>query len=73
MASNVFGGDVRKFLPSFVWGNSQKYSEHQVDKAIETARVVMSRRGAEMGKAYEMAFRRAFERTREERKKSFRD
>lgn len=73
MTSNVFGGDVRKFLPSFVWGCSQKYSEHQVDKAIETAKVVMSRRGAEMSKAYEMAFRRAFEMTREERKKSVKD
>jgi UDP-N-acetylglucosamine diphosphorylase/glucosamine-1-phosphate N-acetyltransferase len=73
MTSNVFGGDVRKFLPSFVWGNSPKYSEHQVDKAIETARVVMSRRGAEMSKAYEMAFRKAFEMTREERRKSVKD
>jgi hypothetical protein len=33
----------------------------------------MSRRGAEMSKAYEMAFRRAFEMTREERKKSVKD
>jgi len=68
LACNVFGGAVRKFLPSFAWGNSERSSEHQVDQAIETAKVVMSRRGIQMSRAYESTFRKAFEETREERK-----
>lgn len=68
MACNVFGGAVRKFLPSFAWGNSERSSEHQVDQAVETAKVVMSRRGIQMSHAYESTFRKAFEMTRKERK-----
>lgn len=70
LAANVFGGDVRKFLPCFAWGNSGSYSGYQADKAVETVRVVMSRRDVPMSKAYELALRKAFELTRQERKQA---
>ncbi len=34
-----------KFIPSFMWGGGKKSTIYEFDKAIETARVVMQRRG----------------------------
>ncbi|MBI4726181.1 hypothetical protein HY768_02980 [candidate division TA06 bacterium] len=45
VACNVFGGPVKKYLPPFSWGCSEKFWDHQLDKALATARTVMSRRG----------------------------
>ncbi|MCK5832705.1 hypothetical protein KAH81_03445 [bacterium] len=37
-----------KFIKSFSWGTSQGYVEYEFEKAISTAKVVMSRRGEEL-------------------------
>jgi UDP-N-acetylglucosamine diphosphorylase/glucosamine-1-phosphate N-acetyltransferase len=45
VACNIFGdGYPRNFIPSFSWGGAAGYTEHQLNKAIETAQIVMKRR-----------------------------
>ncbi|MEA3432550.1 MAG: putative sugar nucleotidyl transferase [candidate division WOR-3 bacterium] len=43
---NLYGGGTfDKYIESFSWGTSQKLTLHKIDKAIETAKKVMQRRG----------------------------
>jgi|GEM_PF-2805282 len=50
---NIFGGGLAggRFVPSFQWGGKDGFVEYDVDKAISTAKIVMSRRGREMTNA----------------------
>lgn len=49
--ANIYGeGFPRNFIPSFAWGGSSGFITHQTKKAIETAKIVMQRRGLEMEK-----------------------
>ncbi|RMF63700.1 MAG: glucose-1-phosphate thymidylyltransferase [Calditrichaeota bacterium] len=67
--SNVFGADFPpKFVPSFAWGGRAGLVEHELEKALQTARAVMARRAVEMSAAQERLFRRLFEMTRAERR-----
>lgn len=61
-ASNIFGGGMvmRKSLPSFVWGSTSGFVDYNVEKALQTAGVVMSRRGRELKPATERLFRDIF-------------
>lgn len=73
VACNVYGaGFPPKFIPSFSWGHTNMV-EHNLEKAIETARIVMRRRKVEMTKEYENLLRKVFELTAEERKKVLED
>jgi len=45
---NIFGGPVKKYLPSFSWGCSEKIHDHQLEKALATCRTVMGRRKQEL-------------------------
>lgn len=46
---NVFGdGFPRKFVPSFAWGGAKGFSTYELDKAFETAQLVMERRHLEL-------------------------
>lgn len=66
--SNVFGaGFPPKFIPSFAWGGSEGLVEHELDKALDTARRVMERRKMKMGPADEKLFRHIFDLTQPER------
>jgi UDP-N-acetylglucosamine diphosphorylase/glucosamine-1-phosphate N-acetyltransferase len=48
VAANVFGGGFpRNFIPSFSWGGSGGYSTHRLEKAVETAELMMARRKVE--------------------------
>ncbi len=38
-----------KFIRAFSWGTSEGYTRYEFDKALATARIVMSRRGIKMG------------------------
>lgn len=51
---NIFGGKgvTPKYIPSFSWGDGEHRAEHRLDRAIETARVVMGRRGEELTDNY---------------------
>lgn len=67
--SNVFGsGLTNKFISSFSWGNSHKLIKHDPERAIKTARVVMSRRDQEMDEYDINLFRKVFELTEDERR-----
>ena len=49
VACNIFGdGFPRTFIPSFSWGGAAGFTTHQLQKAIETAVIVMLRRGIDM-------------------------
>ncbi len=47
--ANIFGGDFPpKFIPSFSWGGNTGLIPYDFDKAVETAKRVMSRRHMEL-------------------------
>jgi UDP-N-acetylglucosamine diphosphorylase/glucosamine-1-phosphate N-acetyltransferase len=57
-ATNIFGGGMPpKFVGNFQWGGMEGCPDYAVDKALETARVVMARRGCELLPAHENLFR----------------
>jgi UDP-N-acetylglucosamine diphosphorylase/glucosamine-1-phosphate N-acetyltransferase len=65
---NVYGaGFPPKYIPAFSWGGSEGLVEHELDKALDTARQVMARRKQVLSPAYESIFRYIFEETRNER------
>jgi UDP-N-acetylglucosamine diphosphorylase/glucosamine-1-phosphate N-acetyltransferase len=46
VSANVFGGGFpRTFIPSYTWGGAAGFTEYRIDKALETAKRVMQRRG----------------------------
>ena len=49
--TNVYGGDAGPYIPPFSWGLSGQ--AYQVKKAIEVAKIAMSRRNVIMNKGYE--------------------
>ena len=65
---NIFGtGFPGKFIPSFTWGGAGESKVYDVDKGIDTAQKVMSRRGITMNKEEIKLFRKIFELTQQER------
>lgn len=49
VCSNIFGaGFPSNYVPSFAWGGGTQYTEHQLDKALETAERVMARRNVQL-------------------------
>ncbi len=61
-ATNLFGGGLvpHRFLPGFLWGGRDGFVDYDLHRAIATAEVVMSRRGAEFGLAAKELFARIF-------------
>jgi hypothetical protein len=70
-ASNLFGGGMikQRHIPAFIWGSAEKQEEYQLEKAIETARMVMKRRGVELVKDEVNLFKNIFQLTEKERRK----
>jgi hypothetical protein len=70
-ATNIFGGGMikEKSIPSFCWGDSNKLEEYKLDKAIETAQIVMERRNVKFSQEEKDLFKKIFELTKEERKR----
>jgi len=61
ISSNIFGADFSpKVVGNFSWGNGNTFQPYDIEKAIETARVVMQRRNVEMSDAYEKRMRQIF-------------
>jgi hypothetical protein len=56
-----------KHVPSFSWGGPALFKEYEIAKAIETAKIVMKRRGIDMTHEYEKRFREVFKETARER------
>lgn len=73
VACNIFGGSVRKFLPSFSWGNSENFIEHSLKAAIEAARIMMERREVQQTEVERKILENVFELTKEERGKCLKD
>jgi UDP-N-acetylglucosamine diphosphorylase/glucosamine-1-phosphate N-acetyltransferase len=49
VGANIFGsGFPRNFIPSFAWGGANGFSTFRIEKALETAKIVMSRRNVEL-------------------------
>ncbi len=68
--SNVFGGEMPpKFVPSFSWGSGKEFVEFRLEKALATARVVMSRRDVVMSEEDAELIKKVFELTQAEREK----
>lgn len=57
-----------KFVPSFVWYGEEK-EEYRFDKAFDTAKKMMKRRGVEVGEEYKKLMERIFKETGEERRR----
>lgn len=68
-SANLFGGGLAggRFLPSFMWGGKDGFVDYAVEKAIETAQVVKSRRGREFTTADAALFRKIFAMTAAQR------
>ncbi len=48
VSANIYGGGFpRNFIPSYSWGGSGGFTDYNLQKAIDTAARVMSRRGLE--------------------------
>jgi UDP-N-acetylglucosamine diphosphorylase/glucosamine-1-phosphate N-acetyltransferase len=66
---NIFGADFPpKFIPSFSWGSAKEMMEHTLDKALQTARLVMARRDQQMTPEYESMLKYVHELTKSNRK-----
>jgi UDP-N-acetylglucosamine diphosphorylase/glucosamine-1-phosphate N-acetyltransferase len=49
VSANIFGGDFpEKFIPSFCWGGSEGFVTYDFNRAIDTARRMMKRRGKDI-------------------------
>ncbi len=49
VSANIFGsGFPRNFVPSFSWGGPHGYQTYDIKKAIDTAKIVMARRGVQL-------------------------
>jgi len=62
VSANVFGtGFPPKYIPSFSWGNNEGFVDYQMDKAIETIRTVMDRRGKSFNKRDKLVLQHIFD------------
>lgn len=65
---NLLGGKLSpKYLPSFSWDTGNGFTEYKIDKAIETARIVMGRRGFQLTAQIEETMREVFRITEADR------
>ena len=68
---NVFGADYPpKYIPSFSWGGSGGFVEHDPERAIRTAATVMARRDKTLGPHGEAVLKKIYELTADERRAS---
>lgn len=62
---NVFGSHIpAKHIESFTWGGAKSSETHDIEKALDTARKVMLRRGVEMSKDEELNARELYKSSR---------
>jgi len=67
---NIFSpGFPDKYVPSFTWGGDSSSTVYDVNKAIETARIVINRRNVDFDSIDEKLFKFIFELTQSNREK----
>lgn len=71
VSSNVFGtGFPPKYVPSFSWGAAgETFTTYNIEKALNVAGKVMTRRNIELSEQEEKLFRKIFDLTSDERRK----
>ena len=70
VSANIFGsGFPRNFIPSFSWGGSSGFTTYKLNKAFETARLVMERRGLDLDEVEQAVLEEIFKQTEEFRTK----
>ncbi|MBD3233259.1 MAG: hypothetical protein GF315_06000 [candidate division Zixibacteria bacterium] len=69
VSSNLFGGTliIEKEIPGFAWGNDGLRREYALGKAVETAEVVLKRRGKQFDSNQQKLFKFIFEQSRKMR------
>lgn len=68
-SANIYGGGFQdKFIPSFSWGGNGESTTYQLEKAIETAKKVMERRGVFLTEEDESIFTAIHHQSMEHRK-----
>ena len=69
-SSNIFAaGFPEKYVPSFTWGGDKSSKVYDINKAMETAKIVMGRRKIDFEKKDERMFNTIFELTKTDREK----
>ncbi len=69
VSCNLYGaGFPKKFIPSFTWGGEGRYFEYRVEKAYQTAELVMQRRATELTDEDRQILKEAYERDQDFRK-----
>lgn len=64
VSANIYGaGFPRNFIPSFSWGGAQGFSEYRFEKAMETAALVMQRRGIALDATEKAILKQVFDQT----------
>ena len=62
ICANIYGnGYMPKFIPSFSWGGNEGFVDYQIDKAIETLKTVMDRRGKKFNKKDKLVLQHIFD------------
>jgi hypothetical protein len=70
VSSNIFGaGFPAKYIPSFTWGGAEALTSYDLERSLEVAKRVMTRRNMHMSDVDEKLFRKVFDLTKEERRK----
>ena len=65
---NIFGsGFPPKYIPSFSWGGSDGFEEYKLEKALQTAQAVVSRRNMELSVVFQRLITHIYEITASER------
>lgn len=69
VSANVFGtGFPRNFVPSYSWGGASGFTAYRTNKAFETAKAMMGRRGVEFDQIEQDILETVFELTQKWRK-----
>ena len=69
-SSNVFGaGFPDKYIPSFAWGGSENLNSYDLNKSMETAKIVTSRRNIDFTSDDEVLFKEIYNLTKSDRDK----
>ncbi len=66
---NLFGGGLimEKEIPSFIWGNDSLRRTFSLEKAVQTAEIVLKRRGYKFSDKYSKAFEHIFNESKAQR------
>jgi len=68
VSANIYGSNFpRNFIPSFSWGGALGYTTYQVNKAEQTASLVLKRKGLELNEMDQRIFQHVFEETKKYR------